>query len=95
MKLNEDEEEKPTDPIDLLPDHVMEKLIARSADLALCMSDRQKHYENFLEGNVSDSSTMALTERLAFYEITIDALIIRQADLEKRLGGTINDGGNN
>ena len=95
MKLNEEEDSKPTDPIDLLPDNVMEKLIARSADLAANMSDRQKHYENFMQGNVSDSSTMALTERLAFYEITIDALILRQAELEQRLGGTINDGGNN
>jgi len=95
MKLNEEEDSKPTDPIDLLPDNVMERLIARSADLATYMSDRQKHYENFLQGNVSDSSTMALTERLAFYELTIDALILRQAEVEQRLGGTINDGGSN
>jgi len=95
MKLNEEEDSKPTDPIDLLPDNVMERLIARSADLAAYMSDRQKHYENFLQGNVSDSSTMALTERLAFYELTIDALILRQAEVEQRLGGTINDGGSN
>ena len=95
MKLNKEEEEEPQDPINLLPENVMEMLIARSADLAHCMSSRQKHYENFLQGSVSDSSSMALTERLAFYEITIDALIARQTDLEKRLGGSITNGGDN
>jgi hypothetical protein len=96
MKLNEEEEnDTPQDPIDLIPENVMESLVERSATLASWMSNRQKHYENFLQGDVTDSSTMALTERLAFYEITIDAMILRQADLENRLGGSINKGGNN
>ena len=53
--------------------------------LANYLADRQRYFENLLESG-DDSSSMSLVERLSFYEMTIDSLILQSKAHEKRIG---------
>jgi L-fucose mutarotase/ribose pyranase (RbsD/FucU family) len=91
MRINQKSDDMPDfgkDPVTTIPDHVSDKLTFRSLALASYLADRQKHYENVLEGSAQEASSMSIVERLAFYEMTIDALLLRQNEIENRLGGS-------
>lgn len=88
---NDEEEPDPIDPISMCPAKVTEKIQSKTQDLTFFLSQRAKTWEeNIGEGQIdgNDFSTIALLERLAFYETMIDALLLRQTALEQRLGGT-------
>ena len=82
------------DPIDHFPDAIKEKIITKTGLLTDWLQTRQRHYANIMrkdspDGVVSesDTSTMALVERLAVYETMMDALIMQGNDHSERLGG--------
>ena len=86
---NEDEFD---DPIDMVPKKVRIILDGKIHELSGNLSKRQTHFMNMegIEVNDQDASSLALVERLAFYELSIDALVRKVDNLEKKVDGMIN-----
>ena len=87
------------DPIDMIPDHVRKIIDQKIYELSSNLSARQTFFKEKVgkmgEITNEDTSSLALVERLAFYETIIDALLRRMDNIEKRIGGTKSDSENN
>lgn len=102
MKLNNNNgNNNPVDPIEMLAGPAIDRIWKKVEDLEINLKRRREHYQGPTKASHSEiqssnhftseeAETIALLERLAFYEITIDALIARMNELENRLGGKFN-----
>jgi hypothetical protein len=83
---------KKEDPMHGLPEKVTTRILEKTELLAGALADRSDYLKEMLtemgEGaEEPDSNSVALVERLAFYECMIESLVCKVDDLEQRIGG--------
>lgn len=83
---------KKEDPMYGLPEKVTARVLAKTELLAGSLADRSDYLKEMLaemgdDEQEPDSNSVALVERLAFYECMIESLVCKVDDLEQRIGG--------
>lgn len=78
------------DPMHGLPEKVATRILEKTEALAGALSERSDYLGTMLEKmdeKNPDGNSVALIERLAFYECMIESLVCKVDDLEQRIGG--------
>ena len=83
------------DPMHGLPEKVSVRILEKTERLASALSDRSDYLKDMLtemgeksdDGSAPDGNSVALIERMAFYECMIESLVCKVEDLEQRIGG--------
>ena len=84
---------KKEEPMYGLPEKVTARILVKTELLAGSLAERSEYLGQMLEkvdednGGGADSNSLALVERLAFYECMIESLVCKVDDLEQRIGG--------
>ena len=84
---------KKEDPMHGLPEKVATRILEKTELLAGSLADRSQYLGEMLgkvdevNGGGADANSVALVERLAFYECMIESLVCKVDDLEQRIGG--------
>jgi hypothetical protein len=83
---------KKEDPMHGLPENVTTRILEKTELLAGALANRSEFLKDMLtemgDGiGETDSNSVALVERLAFYECMIESLVCKVDDLEQRIGG--------